>query len=49
MDPVGVTTEQWDIKGAWITDADFGALSYDSAEPIEISITVRPDECILRY
>ena len=49
MDPVGVTVEQWDIKGAFITDADFGGLDYTSGEPIEISLTVRPDECILRY
>ena len=49
MDPVGVTVEQWDIKGAFITDADFGGLDYTSGEPLEISITVRPDECILRY
>ena len=49
MDPVGVTIEQWDIKGAWITDADFGGLDYASGEPVEISLTVRPDECILRY
>ena len=49
MDPVGVTVEQWDIKGAWITDADFGGLDYTSGEPVEISLTVRPDECILRY
>ena len=49
MDPVGVTVEQWDIKGAFITDADFGGLDYTSGEPVEISITVRPDECILRY
>ena len=49
MDPVGVTVEQWDIKGAYITDADFGGLDYASGEPVEISLTVRPDECILRY
>ena len=49
MDPVGVTVEQWDIKGAFITDADFGGLDYASGEPTEISLTVRMDECILRY
>ena len=26
-----------------------GGLDYASGEPVEISITVRPDECILRY
>ena len=48
-DPVGVEIEKWDIQGAWITDADFGGLDYASAEPVEISITLRPDACILRY
>ena len=49
MDPVGVVVEQWDMKGAYITDADFGSLDYAAGDPVEISLTIRPDECILRY
>ena len=49
MDPVGVEIEKWDINGAWITDADFGGLDYASGEPVEISVTLRPDACILRF
>jgi len=49
MDPVGVAVEEWDIRGAFITDATFGDMDYSSAEPVEISLTVQPDECILRY
>ena len=49
MDPVGVAVEEWDIRGAFITDATFGDLDYSNADPVEISLTVQPDECILRY
>ena len=49
MDPVGVAVEEWDIRGAFITDATFGDMDYASADPVEISLTVQPDECILRY
>jgi hypothetical protein len=49
LDPVGASVEKWDVRGAFISEATFGDLSYDSAEPAEISVTIRMDECILRY
>ena len=44
-----VAEEEWDIRGAFITDATFGDMDYATADPVEIAITVQPDECILRY
>ena len=49
LDPVGAPVEKWDIRGAWITEATFGDLSYETAENAEISLTIRMDECILRF
>ena len=49
LGPVGDVVEEWILKGAFIQDATFGDMDYASAEPVEISLTVQPDECILRY
>ena len=50
LDPVGTVVELWDIKGAFITAADFGSdLSYDSDDPSEISLTLRYDNAVLQY
>jgi hypothetical protein len=49
LDPVGTVVELWDIKGAFLTTANFGDLSYDGDEPQEISLTLRFDNCVLQY
>ena len=49
LDPVGTVVELWDIKGAQITQATFNELSYDGEDPMEIAITIQPDNCILQY
>ena len=49
LDPVGTVVELWDIKGAFITNAEFGALSYATADPAEISLTLKYDNAVLQY
>ena len=49
LEPVGTVVELWDIKGAFLTQAGFGDLSYDGDEPQEISLTLRYDNCVLQY
>lgn len=49
VDPIGTVIELWDIKGAFITNATFGDLGYDSNELTEISLTLRFDNCVLQY
>jgi len=49
LDPVGAPVEQWDIEGAWITEATFGDMDMASAEPLTVDLTIRMDRCILRY
>lgn len=49
IDPVGTVCELWDIKGAFITEAKFGELTYENAELAEISLTLRFQNCVLQY
>jgi hypothetical protein len=49
LDPVGTQIELWDIKGAWIKEANFGELSYDGSDIMEISLTIRFDNFVLQY
>ena len=49
LDPVGTVVELWDIKGAFLTQAGFGDLSYDGDEPQEITMSLRFDNCVLQY
>jgi hypothetical protein len=49
LDPVGTVVELWDLKGCFLTDANFGDLSYDAEDPTEISLSVRFDNCVLQY
>ena len=49
LDPVGAAVEKWEIRGAFITDATFGDYDMTSGEVMNIDLTIRMDECILRY
>ncbi len=49
LDPVGTVIELWDIKGAFITDANFNDLTYDDGGPVEIALTLRADNFVLQY
>jgi hypothetical protein len=49
LDPVGTVVELWDLKGCFLTEANFGELDYGTEEPTEISLTLRFDNCVLQY
>ncbi len=49
LDPVGTVVELWDIKGAWIKEANFGELSYEDSPLVEIAITLRFDNAVLQF
>jgi hypothetical protein len=49
LDPVGAPVELWEIQGAWITDGNFGDLDMASAEPQQVTCTIRYDRAVLRY
>lgn len=37
--------EKWEYDGCFIVDATFGEMSYEDPKPLEISLTVRFDNC----
>lgn len=49
LDPIGTVVQLWDIKGAFITEANFNELSYEAGEPTEISLTLQYDQVVLQY
>jgi hypothetical protein len=50
LDPVGTVVELWDMKGCFLTDANFGSLDYsDDSGNMDISMTIRFDNCVLQY
>jgi hypothetical protein len=50
LGPVGDIVSEWIIKGAFITDANFGDYSWDSPDTaINLTMTVQPDYCVLNF
>ena len=48
--PVGDVVSEWILKGCFITSVDFGEYNWDTIDTaINISMTVRPDYCVLNY
>lgn len=49
LDPIGTVVELWDIKGAFATEVNFGEVTYEDGGPLEISMTLRYDNCVLQF
>jgi hypothetical protein len=49
LGPVGDKVEEWIIKGAQITQVQFGDMDWSQDNPVEFTMTVQPDYCILNY
>lgn len=49
LGPVGDVVENWVIKGAWVKDADFGPLDYNTDEASQITLTIRYDNAWIEY
>ena len=49
LGPIGDKVEEWIIKGAIITEANFGEMTWDADDPVQFTITSQPDYCILNY
>ena len=47
--PVGNVVEQWKLKGAFVSNANFGDMDWTSETPANISITIVMDYAILNY
>ena len=49
LEPVGDVVEEWELKGAFIQNCNFGELAFDSSDPLEITATLRFDYAILKF
>lgn len=49
LDPVGTVVELWDGKGAMITEANFGELTYENAELADLTVTIQCDNWVLQF
>ena len=50
LDPIGTVVELWDMKGAFLETANFNTLTYETEQdPVEISLTLRFDNCVLQF
>jgi hypothetical protein len=49
LSPLGEVVEEWTLKGAFITDAKFGANDWSSDAVQEISVTLAYDWAFLNY
>ncbi len=49
LGPVGDKVEEWTLKGAWIKDANFGEMSWETNEPTDITLSLRYDYAILQF
>ena len=50
LGPVGDIVSEWVIKGALITEANFGDFNWDTENAAqEIQLTVQPDYCVLNF
>ena len=49
LGPVGDKVEEWTLKGAWIKEANFGEMSWETNEPMDIVLSLRYDYAILQF
>ena len=49
LGPVGDKVEEWTLKGAFITTADFSDLNYSENTPAEVQLTLQYDYAILQF
>lgn len=49
LDPTGVVVQKWILVNVFPTDVNFGTLAYNTDNLATISVTLRPDYCILAY
>ena len=50
LGPVGDIISEWIIKGAVITEVSWGDYNWDDdGTPVNITVTVQPDYCVLNY
>ena len=49
LGPVGDKVEEWTLKGAYISAANFGTIDWSVNESADITLTLRYDYAILQF
>jgi len=49
LGPVGDKVEEWTLKGAFVSNADFGQMDWGSQEPVMVNLTLSMDYCVLQF
>jgi len=49
LGPVGDVIGEWIIKGAFVTNGDFGQYDWSSDAVVDLAISINMDYCILNY
>ncbi len=49
LDPTGTVIQLWDIKGAFVQEANFNDATYEGSDQAEISLTIRFDNMVLQF
>jgi len=49
LGPVGDKVEEWIIKGAQITSVTFGDMDWGTDDPVEFTVELQPDYCVLNF
>lgn len=49
LDPTGVVVQKWILKNAFLGEVNYGSLSYSDDALADITLTLRPDYCVLAY
>lgn len=49
LGPVGDKVENWKLVGAYISSAEFGDMDWSTNDPVNITVTLTMDYCVLEY
>lgn len=49
LGPPGDRVEEWIIKGAQITEVNFGEMDWATDNVVEFTLTIQPDWCLLNF
>ena len=49
LGPVGDKVEEWIIKGAQITEVNFGEMDWATDDTVTFTVTIQPDYCVLNF
>lgn len=49
LGPVGDKVEEWTLKGAFVSNANFNTMDWATQDPLMVTLTISMDYCILQF